>query len=47
MIALNQKQPARIEISILNMGFENIKMDEDKDVDRLSEVEVESEGYSV
>lgn len=46
-MALNQKQPARIEIPILNMGFENIKMDEDKDVDRLSEVEVESEGYSV
>ncbi|KAL2549734.1 putative protein phosphatase 2C 2 [Forsythia ovata] len=43
LAALKRKRPARINIPVMNMGFETRP---DLDLDRLSEVEVEGEGYS-
>ncbi|CAA3029432.1 probable phosphatase 2C 25 [Olea europaea subsp. europaea] len=47
MMVLKWKRPARIDIPVLNMGFDNINSNEGRDVNRLSEVELEGEGYSV
>ncbi|CAI9774914.1 unnamed protein product [Fraxinus pennsylvanica] len=47
VMVLKRKRPARIDIPVLNMSLDNIKTNEDKDVDILSEMEVEEEGYSV
>ncbi|KAL2541767.1 putative protein phosphatase 2C 2 [Abeliophyllum distichum] len=47
VMILKRKRPPRIDIPALNMSSDINKKIEDKEVDRLSEVEVEGEGYSV
>ncbi|CAI9774915.1 unnamed protein product [Fraxinus pennsylvanica] len=47
VMVLKRKRPARIDIPVVDMGFDNMNTNEDKDVDRLSEMEVEGKGYSV
>ncbi|XP_022887147.1 probable protein phosphatase 2C 25 [Olea europaea var. sylvestris] len=44
LAALKRKRPARINIPVMDMGFDTMP---DMDLDRLSEVEVEGEGYSL